>query len=95
MTCAPVDVFTFAATADLPYELALQDWLEGATITTAVWSVQGGLVETHDPALIEGNLTAFVWVRGLNDGSGVAYVTATVTASDGKVGVFTLQFEVC
>lgn len=97
MICDPVDVFAFAATSDLPFEMALAAWLEGDTIAAATWTVPVGdtLVEVHDDAIIEAGLTAFVWVRGKNAGGGTAFVTVTVTTSSGLVGVFSWRFDVC
>lgn len=98
MICSPLDLFRFASTADLPFDMDWSDWLEGATIVSAVWSVDpigALLVELHTQSIINVLTGVQTWVRGLDAGSGTAYVSVTVTASDGRVDVQTWQFDVC
>lgn len=93
MICEPVDVFPIAATADLPYAMDATDWLEGASIASVAWAVSNALLAVHTPTNTA--TVASVWVQGQDAGEGTTFVTATITADDGKVGVFAWRFDVC
>lgn len=98
MICAPLDLFPFPSTGDDVYDMDWSEWLAGATIVSAVWSVDavGALLVTlHTQSLENALTTARTWVRGLNAGGGTAYVSAKITASDGRVWAETWQFAVC
>lgn len=90
MACTPpvpLAVFNHANTADLPYDMDWTDWLDGAVLTAATWSVGGeaaGLVTLHDDSIENLDTLTRVWVRGGGVSCGDLYLTVVVTASDGR-----------
>lgn len=98
MLCQPLDLFKFPENGNDVYDMPWADWLAGATIVSAVWTIDAiGAVylELHTQSLESLLTVARTWVRGRNAGAGPASITATVTASDGRVWAETWQFTVC
>jgi hypothetical protein len=97
MACQPIDVFDYAHQADQPFDMIWVEWLEGAIITGVTWEVDQptpAVIEIHDESVEDDATTARVWVRGTGV-DGQAFVTAVITASDGRTEAKTWQFNVC
>lgn len=96
--CAPLDVFTFPENGDDVFDMPWVDWLDGATLLSVVWTIDpmgAALIELHTQSIEDLLTTARTWVRGKDAGSGVAYVTASVVASDAREWSETWRFDVC
>lgn len=96
--CAPIDVFDVPWTVDKPYIMDWTEWLVGAILTAATVTVTGeaGIIDTHDlDYTVAGSTQVRIWVRGLATGTGEAFVTLGITASDGRKDAQTWRFDVC
>jgi hypothetical protein len=77
--------FTIDINADLPVERDLTAWLGAATLADTVqWVVEKpDLLETHDPAIVNGDKVARVWIRAKGI-AGNSRVRCLFEASDGR-----------